>query len=158
ETIREAAANVANADDLTNRIKWDGPNDELGELTKSFNHMMGRLEEVFKVQQEFIGDVSHELRTPLTSIIGHVEIMGKYGFDKDSLDALYREANRMSRMVNDLLLLTRADSGELAVDLYPLDLDRIVLEVFEQTLGLARERKLNIDVKRIEPVRINGNA
>lgn len=158
DTIKSAAANVAKAEDLTNRILWNGPEDELGQLANSFNHMMGRLESVFQVQQDFIRDVSHELRTPLTSIIGHLELIDKYGVDKDSLDALQRESERMSRMVNDLLLLTRADSGDLPVDLYPVDLDYIVLEVFEQTLVLAKDRKLNIELKRIEPVRINGNS
>lgn len=156
--VKDAAANVAVADDLTNRIPWDGPDDELGALTKSFNHMMGRLESVFKVQQEFIGDVSHELRTPLTSIIGHLEIMTRYGVDDDSLDALHREASRMSRMVNDLLLLTRADSGELSVDLYPVDVDPLVLDVFEQSLTLVQDRKLSIDIERIDPVKIKGNS
>lgn len=156
DAIKKAAENVANADDLTNRIQWNGPNDELGELSNVFNHMMGRLEHLFTVQQEFIGDVSHELRTPLTSIIGHLEIMDRYGVDKDSLDALHREANRMSRMVNDLLLLTRADSGELKIDLYPVELDHIALEVFEQSMKLAKDHKLNIG--RIESVQINGNV
>lgn len=156
--MKQAAENVANAEDLTNRIQWDGPIDELGELSNVFNHMMGRLEHLFTVQQEFIGDVSHELRTPLTSIIGHLEIMERYGVDKESLDALHREAKRMSRMVNDLLLLTRADSGEINIDLYPIDLDHIALDVFEHSLQLAKDRELKIDIGRIEPVRINGNA
>ena len=156
--IKEAAENVANAEDLTNRIEWDGPNDELGELSKVMNHMMGRLEHLFNVQQEFIGDVSHELRTPLTSIIGHLEIMDRYGVDEDSLDALHREATRMSRMVNDLLMLTRADSGELTIDLYPIDLDHVTLDIFEQSLGLAKDRNLKIDIGRIDPVRVNGNT
>ncbi len=158
DTIKNAAANVAKAEDLTNRIQWHGPEDELGQLADSFNHMMGRLEGVFQVQQDFIRDVSHELRTPLTSIIGHLELIDKYGLDKDSLDALQRESERMSRMVNDLLLLTRADSGDLPVDLYPLDLDSITLDVFEQSVILAKDRKLNIELKRIEPVRIKGNS
>jgi len=158
DKIKNAAANVAVAEDLTNRITWDGPDDELGQLTRSFNHMMGRLEHLFKVQQDFIGDVSHELRTPLTSIIGHLEIMDKYGVDEDSMKALHREATRMSRMVNDLLLLTRADSGELSVDFYPVDLDAIGLEVFEQIPGLIRKRDLKINLKRIEPCRIKGNS
>lgn len=158
DAIKQAAENVANADDLTNRILWEGPNDELGDLSNVFNHMMGRLEHLFTVQQEFIGDVSHELRTPLTSIIGHLEIMDRYGVDKDSLDALHREAIRMSRMINDLLLLTRADSGELTIDLYPVDLDHIALDVFEQMISLTKNRQLKIDVGRIEAVQVNGNA
>ncbi|MEM9953957.1 MAG: HAMP domain-containing sensor histidine kinase [Chloroflexota bacterium] len=158
DAIKEAAASVAVANDLTNRINWEGPDDELGALTKSFNHMMERLEGVFKLQQDFIGDVSHELRTPLTSIIGHLEIMDKYGVDNDSLDALHREANRMSRMVNDLLLLTRADSGEMKIDRYAIDVDAVMLEVFEQSLALVKERHLSINLERLEPVRIHGNA
>lgn len=158
ETIKYAAANVANADDLTNRIVWAGPEDELGELADSFNHMMERLEEVFQVQQEFIRDVSHELRTPLTSIIGNIELIERYGTDEDSLNTVHREAERMSRMVNDLLLLTRADSGSVSIDFYPLDLDRIVLDVFEESLLLAKDRNLNIEVKKIEVLRVQGNS
>ena len=56
-------------------------------------------------------------------------------------DAVQREASRMSRMVNDLLLLTRADFGELQVDLYPIDLDSIALEVYEQARGLIKKRE-----------------
>lgn len=158
DAIKKAAENVANADDLTNRIHWNGPNDELGDLSNVFNHMMGRLEHLFTVQQEFIGDVSHELRTPLTSIIGHLEIMDRYGVDKDSLDALHREASRMSRMVNDLLLLTRADSGELTIDIYPVELDHIALEIFEHSVKLAKDHKLKLHIGRMEPVQVNGNA
>lgn len=158
DMIKGAAANVANADDLTNRIQWTGPNDELGQLVDSFNHMMRRLEKVFQVQQEFIRDVSHELRTPLTSIIGNLYLIEKYGLDNASLDTLQREAGRMSRMINDLLMLTRADSGDLTVDFYPLDLDKVVLDIFEQSKSLLKDRKLNIELKRVESVRIQGNS
>ena len=156
--IRRAAESIANADDLSTRIEWQGEMDELGELTEVFNKMMVRLEHLFSVQQRFIGDVSHELRTPLTSILGHLELMERYGVDEDSISAINREANRMSRMVNDLLLLTRADFGELEVDMYPLDLDAIVMEVFEQAEMLKQNRDLNIIPYRIEAVHINGNA
>jgi signal transduction histidine kinase len=74
------------------------------------------------------------------------------------LDAVFREASRMSRMVNDLLLLARADNGDLQVDLYALDLDPIVLDVFEQAHILAKPRKLQIHLADIEPSRIYGNA
>lgn len=158
EAIKEAAASISKARDLSTRLEWSGAKDELGELSEVFNHMMERLEQLFSVQQRFIADVSHELRTPLTSIIGNVEIMERYGVDKDSLDAVQREAARMSRMVNDLLLLTRADFGEMQVDIYPIDLDRIALDVFEQTLPLAQKRELSITLERVEPLRIHGNA
>jgi two-component system, OmpR family, sensor kinase len=158
ESISEAASNVAVAEDLSVRLTWDGPQDEIGRLTSVFNHMMARLQHLFSVQQRFLADVSHELRTPLTSILGNLEIMQRYGVDTDSLDAVHREAGRMSRMVNDLLLLIRADYGELEVDFYPLDLDTVALEVYEQAHMLAKHRSLQIKLGRLEPARINGNV
>lgn len=158
ENITKAAANVADAEDLSTRLEWTGPQDELGRLTEVFNQMMGRLENLFSVQQRFIGDVSHELRTPLTSIMGNVELIERYGFDQSSLDAIHREALRMNRMVNDLLLLTRADFGELQVDFYTIDLDSIVLNVYEDMLKKFKHRKLNITLEHIDPVRMEGNG
>lgn len=158
EHITRAAASIADAEDLSTRLAWRGAMDELGRLVDVFNHMMERLETLFRVQQRFVGDVSHELRTPLTSIIGNLEIVERYGYDQSSLDAVSREANRMSRMVNDLLLLARADNGDLQVDLYALDLDPIVLEVFEQAHILARPHQLQIKLGTLEPSRIYGNS
>ncbi|MCU0511516.1 MAG: ATP-binding protein [Anaerolineae bacterium] len=156
--VTRAAASIVDARDLSTRIAWSGPMDELGQLTQMFNRMMERLEHVFGVQQRFVGDVSHEMRTPLTSILGHLEIMDRYGVDQESLDAVQREAGRMSRMVNDLLLLVRADNGELQVERYSLDLDGVVLEVYEQALILAKGRSLKMLLERIEPARILGNS
>lgn len=156
--IADAAANIADADDLSTRLDWDGPMDELGRLTDVFNRMMARLERVFGIQQSFISDVSHELRTPLTSVIGNLELMERYGVDQSSIEAIHREAGRMTRMVNDLLLLARADFGELQVDFYPVDLDAVVLEVYEQALIMANNRELEVVLKRVEHVRIESNV
>lgn len=156
--ISEAAASIVEAKDLSTRLTWDGVDDELGQLSDSFNRMMERLEHLFKVQQRFVGDVSHEMRTPLTSILGNLEIMERYGIDQSSLEAVHREAARMSRMVNDLLLLVRADSGELNVDLFPVDVDAVLLEIYEQAHILARGRQLKIVLAEIQPARIQGNT
>lgn len=158
DKITEAAASVARAEDLSTRLAWDGPRDELGRLANVFNHMMERLEHLFSVQQRFVGDVSHELRTPLTSILGNLELMERYGVDQDSLEAVHREADRMSRMVNDLLLLARADYGEIQIDLDPMELDPIVLDVFEQAHILKKDRDLRIELGRFESAYINGNV
>lgn len=158
ESITQAAASIATNEDLSTRLNWEGPMDEIGQLSNVFNHMMERLEHLFKVQQRFVGDVSHELRTPLTSILGNLEIMERYGVDADSLDAVHREAARMSRMVNDLLTLARADNGELQVDLMPLELDSIMLDVYEQATILARGRDLRVLLGEIEPAPILGNS
>ena len=158
EQMTETAASIVNADDLKKRLPVSHPMDELGHLASVFNQTLERLENLFRVQQRFVGDVSHELRTPLTSILGNLEIMQRYGYDEESLNAVYREAERMSRMANDLLLLARADNGELKIELTPIDLDPIVVEVYEQSLMLAKNRQLKIRLDEIDEVRINGNA
>jgi signal transduction histidine kinase len=156
-SIAQAAAGIVNADDLSTRLTWEGPMDEIGNLTAVINQTLARLESLFKVQQRFVGDVSHELRTPLTSILGNLEIMQRYGVDDASLNAVYREAERMSRMVNDLLLLARADNGELKVELQAIDLEPILLEVYEQAHFLKKQRDLKIRLGELEPAPIMGN-
>ncbi len=158
EYITRTAASITAAQDLSTRIEWNGPQDELGKLAQVFNHTLGRLERLFEVQQRFISDVSHELRTPLTSILGNLELMERYGFDQESLDVVYRESARMSRMVNDLLMLTRAEFGEVEVEFEAVDLDALALEVYEQVLVIAKDRQLSIVLERVEPVRIEGSA
>jgi signal transduction histidine kinase len=102
--------------------------------------------------------VSHELRTPLTAISGNVEIIKRYGPDQDSIDAIESEAKRMSRLVNDLLLLARADNGELKLNVEELDLDIVVGEAYREARILAKDRDLKVTVVDFEPVRIRGDA
>lgn len=158
EGITEAASKIAQTDDLSTRLEWDGPMDELGRLTSVFNGMMGRLQDLFSVQQRFVADVSHELRTPLTAIRGNLDLIKRYGVDDESLEAIESEAERMSRMVNDLLLLARADYGGLTLELEPVDLDTILIEAHQQAKILAKDRDLKITIDHFEPVRITGNA
>lgn len=158
DTITEAAAGIADTNDLKTRLAWQGPNDELGRLTSVFNHMMTRIEHLFSVQQRFVADISHELRTPLTSIQGNIELIRRYGPDEVSIEAIQDETGRMSRLVNDLLMLARADYGGLTVDLYPLDLDTVVMETYHQSRVLLQSRELVMRLGKFEPVRINGNT
>ncbi len=156
--ITRSAEQITAADDLKTRLEWHGPPDEMGHLVSVFNSAMGRLEHLFSVQQRFVADVSHELRTPLTAIRGNVELIKRYGMDDDSLEAVDSEVARMSRLVNDLLLLARADNGELKLNVEPLDLDLIVGEAYREARILAKDRDVKITVLDFEPVRINGDA
>jgi two-component system, OmpR family, sensor kinase len=157
EDITLAADSIAGTNDLQTRLKWDGPQDELGRLVSVFNRMMARIEHLFSVQQRFVADISHELRTPLTTIQGNVELMKRYGADDISLDDIESESKRMGRLVNDLLMLARVDYGSMKVELYPVDLDEIVIESFDQCKTLAHNRDLHIKMGIFEKVRINGN-
>ncbi len=156
--ITEAAASIARTDDLDTRLAWRGPRDDLGRLVSVFNDMMARLQGLFSVQQRFVADVSHELRTPLTAIRGNLDLIRRYGMDEQSLAAIEGETGRMARMVDDLLLLARADYGGLALELAPLDLDTILLEASREARVLAGQRELDIELRRLEPLRARGNA
>lgn len=158
EDITQAASRIATTDDLSTRLPWTGPMDELGRLTSVFNHMMNRLEHLFSVQKRFVADVSHELRTPLTAIRGHLELIKRYGMDDESFEAVQSEVDRMSRMVSDLLLLAKADYGGITLNVEPLDLDTVVSEVYREARVLGKDRNLKITVRDFEPVRINGDA
>ena len=159
EAMRVAASKVAVTEDLSTRLQWSGPSDEVGRLTQVFNHMMERLEDLFRVQQQFVGDVSHELRTPLTAIQGNLDIIERYGMDDGAaLQAIRAESNRMTRMVEDLLLLTRVDTGAIKLDMFPFELDRLVVEVYEHSHILMRDRNLRLTLGEVESVWIHGNA
>ncbi|MBN8639135.1 MAG: HAMP domain-containing histidine kinase [Anaerolineae bacterium] len=157
DSVTRAAAKITAADDLKTRLDWTGPEDEIGRLVQVFNGVMERLEHLFSVQQRFVADVSHELRTPLTAIRGHVDLIKRYGMDKDSLDAIESEVERMSRLVSDLLLLAKADYGGLTLNAEPVDLDVIVGETLREARALASNRDLKITVLNFEPVRVSGD-
>jgi heavy metal sensor kinase len=156
--LTEAAQRIATTDDLSTRLEYEGPADEIGKMNSVFNQMMSRLESLFHVQQRFVADVSHELRTPLTAIRGNLDLIKRYGADQDSLDAIQSEAERMSRLVADLLLLARADYGGLTLDLAPLDLDTTISEVYREARVLAKDRNLTVAIHDFDPVRVQGDA
>lgn len=157
DEITRAADGIANAKDLSIRLNWVGPQDELGRLVSVFNRMMSRLEHLFSVQQRFVADVSHELRTPLTAISGNLEIIKRYGMDGESLEAIESETQRMARLVDDLLLLARADYGGLSLDIHLLDLDTTVSEVFQKAQVLAKSSGVKLRLAAVEPLRVKGN-
>ncbi len=156
DAIAHTAARITAADDLSRRIPYNGPNDELGMLTVTFNATLERLERLFKSQRRFVADVSHELRTPLTTLQGNLDLIKRFGADKESIDAMESEMRRMSRLVSDLLLLARADSGNLPLKKEIIDLDTLIVEVFREARILGPNH--TIKLAQVTPVRINADA
>jgi len=154
--LAQAAAQITAADDLSRRIPYEGPDDELGQLTATFNATLERLERLFNAQRRFVADVSHELRTPLTTIQGNLDLIKRMGPDPTSMEAMTSEIGRMSRLVGDLLLLARADSGNLPMSETVVELDTLVLEVFRQARILGSQ--LQIKLGLIEPIRVHGDS
>jgi two-component system OmpR family sensor kinase len=111
-----AVASAVDSGDLTHRIDYSGE-DEVGVLAESFNHMMDRLEEGFRLQRDFVSDASHELRSPLTVLRGRIEQLTDHAGDRETVkseaDELMNEVRRMERLTNDMLTLAKAERGGL---------------------------------------------
>jgi len=158
EQVTEAALQITRADDLSLRIPLSGPaQGEVGRLIIAFNETLERLENLFETQRRFLADVSHELRTPLTTILGNLDLMRKMGqLDAESLEAISSETQRMKRLVQDILVLTQAESGKLPLARSELELDTLVLEVFQQSKVLAQDR-IEVRLGQEDQARVMGD-
>jgi two-component system, OmpR family, sensor kinase len=157
-TMTTIAETITRADDLSRRIPIEGNRgDEIGTLVRVFNETLARLENLFATQRRFVADVSHELRTPLTVIKGEVSLMRKLGgMDEESLSGIESEVDRLTRLVGNLLLLAQAESGKLPMDLKKVELDTVLLDVFQQVRTLAGDR-INVQIDEIEQVVVTAD-
>jgi len=142
-TARQIAAGQGPAE-LGRRLDIRQPNDEVGRLASTFNEMLERLETLFQTQQRLVADVSHELRTPLTTLRGNLDLLRRGAVDdpqmrQEAMMAMEAEVARMSRLLSDLLLLAQADAG-VQLQLKPVELDTLLLEVYRQALVMAAGR------------------
>ncbi len=158
ESVTQTALQITRADDLSRRIPYQGPtDDEIGQLIDAFNQTLGRLEHLFHTQRRFVADVGHELRTPLTVIKGNITLMRKMGCsDEESLSSVEDEVDRLTRMVGDLLLLARAESGKLPLNRAIVELDTLLLEVLQQSQVLAKN-KLDLQLGEIDQALVCGD-
>jgi len=130
------------AGDYKQRVTVPKTRDEIGTLALAFNQMAARIDHAFEVRRRseeqmrhFVADASHELRTPLTSIAGYIDVLGRRQVVdgetlQASLAAMQQESARMTRLVNDLLTLTRFESGK-APSRQPLQLDQFVNQALD---------------------------
>jgi len=158
EDITETVDQINRADDLSRRIPYQGQNEnEIGDLVVSFNQTLERLESLFTSQQRFLADVSHELRTPLTVIKGNVDLMRRIKeADEESLSSIDHEAGGLTRLVGGLLMLAQAESGKLALNMKPVELDLLLTEVFTEMCILAGS-KVHVHLNDIDEVMVNGD-
>ena len=132
--------------------------DELDRLGRAFNAMLSSLEASYLAQQRFVSDVSHELRTPLTTIRGNAELLvtseaGVHGEVREAAEQIARESSRLTRLVSDLLALARADAGPQPLSARPVELDEVVMEVFDEFRQLPGAA---VRVSRLDPATIIG--
>jgi len=148
--MAEAAHAVAEGD-LTQSVPEGGSIRELDVLGQAFNRMTASLHQSDQAKTAFISDVTHELRTPLTVIKGTIETLEDGAVDDleargPFLAAMYRETDRLIRLVNDLLLLTRADAGALNLQLHPFDLAELARQRCAHLEQRAAQRQVTLRV------------
>lgn len=151
--LRETARGITEGD-LGGRLEVTG-NDDLTELQRTFNDMLDRLEEAFASQRRLLDDAAHELRTPLTVLRGHLEVLDPADTAdvEGTRDMLLDEIERMTRLVNDLLLLAKAQRPDF-VRLEACDVEPLTIGVLERAKGLA-DRRWVLDASATGTVRLD---
>lgn len=145
--VTQAARNMA-AGDYDQEVPVIG-SDETGELARDFNMMAERVRTAYELQQNFVGNVSHELRTPLTSIEGFSQALldgVSRGEDEKrrSLEIISQESKRLVRVLNDLLLLSQMDAGELRPEKSPVDVIDLMRKMDSLYHARANEGGVNL--------------
>ncbi len=154
-------AETISASTLHRRLDEPSTRDEVGRLTSAFNDMMRRIEAAFKSQRQFVADASHELRTPLTIVIGELEFLKRQIDDgqlNDSINTVLHEMDRLTHLIQELLLLARIDAQKLPIDKKTVRLDEILAECIRLQLPSAAARNVQIDLHIDDAIEIYGDT
>jgi len=153
--VAQTAQDIGDSRDFARRVDYSGPNDELGQLCSTFNVMLGHIQDAYQqienalqAQRRFVADASHELRTPLTTIRGNIGLLARAPSvstqdRREALEDMSSEAERMSRLVSNLLVLARADAG-LHIAKQPVHVEDIMQEVYRQSRVLSNGVALRV--------------
>jgi signal transduction histidine kinase len=156
QKITQTAQAIGDENDFSRRVQYNGPRDEIGALAHTFNGMLEKLQGSYKqvahsldMQREFVADVSHELRTPLTTLRGNIGLLRREPplpseEQADILADVNEESDRMIRLVNELLVLARADAGR-NLSLAAFNLSELLEETTRQARLLDPARGIDCD-------------
>ena len=162
ENLVTAASAVAQGN-LEQQIPTDEDIRELHTLGEAFNYMTANLRQSDRAKNAFVADVTHELRTPLTVINGTIETLEDGAIDDlegrgPLLSSMQAETKRLIRLVNDLLVLTRADAGALNLKIGSIDLAELARTRCDNLSALAEPRRVILQVEAWEQVNVWGDA
>jgi heavy metal sensor kinase len=149
------------AERLNERLPVENPDDELGQLAQAFNATLARLEGAFEQLRRFTADASHELRTPLTAIrsVGEVALQTPKSATeyRDVIGSMLEETDRLTRLVDSLLTLSRADAGHVHVDRAEISLLGLAQEASSLVEVLAEEKRQRISVQGDSTLVVSGD-
>jgi two-component system OmpR family sensor kinase len=156
--VTETARAISLSGDFAARVEGAQRGDEVGELAAAFNEMLEALEQNHQTLQRFLGDASHQLRTPLTTVRANLDLLQRPDLPEAERQAILAdardEAERMGRLISDLLALARAESGA-RLEFAPVELDALLVE------SVQRERQaaphVRMSVSSVEPAVVDGD-
>ncbi len=139
--MTETARQISGTD-LESRLPVTNRGDEFDTLAQTFNDLISRLQQDLRREKQFTSDVSHELWTPLSVILGHANLIKRWGKDdsaqlEKSLDSLIAEANSMVDIIQNLLMISRMESGRLKISKSQIDISSVFCRVAENTKSWA---------------------
>jgi heavy metal sensor kinase len=156
-----ALARSISAERLSERLPVGNPADEMGQLATVFNDTFARLEESFERLKRFSADVSHELRTPLTAIrsVGEVGLRERRDADgyREVIGSMLEEVDRLAHLIDELLMLSRWESGRIKPVSERFDLAHLTSQVAEQLQVLAEERGVLLAVSLAQPLDVEAD-
>jgi heavy metal sensor kinase len=149
-------------ENLGERLPVANPRDELGRLAETFNGLLSRLEASMIQQRQFMADASHELRTPVTtartaSSVALQQPTRDEAEYRETLDIVEQEMARLSRIVDDMFTLARADAGSYPMRMTPMYLDEVMEEVVRALRVVAATRNVTISEKTLHPAPLTGD-
>jgi len=157
-----AAALTISIENLSGRLPVPATGDELARLTEVLNTMLARLEAAVRTLSQFVADASHEFRTPLAVLRTTTELALRRERTpesyRDSLQQVASEAERMTQLVEDLLILARSDTGMAEMPLSPIDARDVLGDVYAEMLPLAELRQVKVKLETgEESAMVSGN-
>jgi heavy metal sensor kinase len=154
-------ANRITATDLHQRVEVLNPNDELGRLAQTLNALIDRLQKAIEEMRRFTADAAHELRTPLAVLRSGIEVALRSPRSteeyRQALEAAADEANRLTRLADQLLFLSRQAAGMMQLDREEMRLDALVKDVAEQFAGRSQDAGVTLAVEPLEPFTVRGD-
>ena len=159
--ITQTAKDIGSGANLSQRIPVPEVKDEIGELALTFNSMMDRLESSFSQMRQFSSDASHELRTPLTVLKGQSELtLGKERKPKEYQEVIssnLEEIQYMSKVLEDLFMLSKSDEKQIALDCEVVDLKSLIEEICRHAEIIASEKNIKIVIAYLEKIQVYGD-
>ena len=154
-------AEQINSERLNERLPVENPHDELGHLAGVFNAMLSRIEQSFEQLQRFTADASHELRTPLAAIRSIGEVRLQEGATpeeyRDTIGSMLEEVNRLTTIVESLLTLSRADAGQIRIQVSVFPLMALVREAATLLEVLIEDKELTFRLTGDESAGVQGD-